>query len=316
MELLMLSLIFLSIAFSVVSIGLLVRPVSTDSGNLVVAPKHFGALNHTLAHVFPTSRSKRVKLQKELLMSGSYQGTALENFLAGRNVAVMGVLLGFSALLASGMLQGLEQESFVVAASLCIVAYGLPRIVLSSRASRRALEIEHAFPDLLDMLSMSIECGLPIERSLRRISTEFSDTHPSVSREIEIVARQSQAGSLDQALQSLGERIDVPDVVACATMLRQGKRLGVKISDALRDSADRMRDVRRQKAEQAGNLASLKLLLPVVLCLAPPIFILLIGPAVLDFRDFIEREKTNASEVVEQANVAASPSIQNDSPSS
>jgi tight adherence protein C len=68
--------------------------------------------------------------------------------------------------------------------------------------------------------------------------------------------------------------------------------------------------VRRQRAEQAGNLASIKLLLPVVLCLAPPIFILLIGPAVLDFREFHQREKTNASALVEQANVTDALSIQ------
>ena len=310
MELLSLSLVFLSIALVVVVVGSLIRPTGLRTVDLISAPKHFGGMNRSLANVIPTSDSKRNKLQKELLMSGQYHSTALENFLAGRNVAVMCVLFGFAVALASGMVAGLEKKALLVAGSFLIVAYGLPRIVLSSRASRRQQQIEHAFPDLLDMVSMSIECGMPIEKSLTRVAAEFADTHPTVCREIEIVARQAETGSLDQALQALGERIDVPDVVACATMLRQAKRLGVKISDAMRQSADRMRDVRRQRAEQAGNLASIKLLLPVVLCLAPPIFVMLIGPAVLDFRDFIQREKTNANAVVQQADAPSAPSVE------
>ncbi len=310
MEWISLILIFLSVVFVFMSIGFAIRPARKEMDRMIGPPKSFGWLNRPLANVIPTSQSKRTRLYRELLMSGRYHSTAVENFLALRNVGVMGVLFGFAVVLVSGMVEEFEKQAFIGAGSMLIVAYGLPRIVLSSRASRRVQEIEHAFPDLLDMISMSIECGIPIEQSLARVAAEFSDTHPSVSREMEIVARQAQTGSFDLALQALGERIDVPDVVACATMLRQGKRLGVKISDAMRQSADRMRDVRRQRAEQAGNLASIKLLLPVVLCLAPPIFILLIGPAVLDFREFIQRERSNVSAVVERADVPDVPGIQ------
>jgi len=62
------------------------------------------------------------------------------------------------------------------------------------------------------------------------------------------------------------------------------------------------RQNRKARAEQSGNTASIKLLLPTVLCLAPPVFILLIGPAALDFRDFINRERDESSQLVEQAN--------------
>jgi len=69
-----------------------------------------------------------------------------------------------------------------------------------------------------------------------------------------------------------------------------------------------MRHNRKTRAEQAGNTASVKLLLPTVLCLAPPVFILLIGPATLDFRDFINREREESSLLVEQANIIGGPS--------
>ena len=305
MEIPALILVFLSIVMTVMTFGRLLRTnsIRREPGGFHGSPNAFGKLTGPLANAIPISQAKREKLQKDLLRSGRHHSTALANYLAGRNVALMCVLFGLAAVLLAGMARGYESVVFVAAAVLIVFVFCLPRIVLSIQSERRAREIENGFPDFLDMMLVSVEGGLPVERSLARVSAELAESHPSLCRELQIVARQARTGSLDHALRDLGARIDVPEVVACAMTLRQGKRLGVKISEGLRDSADRMRDIRRQRAEQAGNLASLKLLLPVVLCLAPPVFILLIGPAVLDLREFINREKENVSAVVEQANL-------------
>ncbi len=296
-EILILSFVFLGIAGFVLIFGCaLKRSPNTRT------QRNFGFLNGALASLVPTLTSKRKLLQKDLLSAGKYHATALENFLASRNVLLLGVILTSSLLLATGIMRGMEKELAIGTAVLLIIGYAMPRILLSSSAENRKRALSHAFPDCLDMLSMSIESGTPVEMAIERVGQEFAETHPSLSREMGIVARQANTGSLDHAMQALGERVDLPEVTACATTIRQGKRLGVKIGTALRDSADRMRDTRQQQAEQAGNLASLKLLLPVVLCLSPPVFILLIGPAGLEFREFIQREKEDMSQVVEQAN--------------
>jgi tight adherence protein C len=304
-ELLTLSLVFTGIASGVLVVGYALTRSSKSPSADRRPSRNFGFMNGALAGLIPTLASKKKSLQQDLLSAGNYHSTALENFLANRNTIILCVLLTSSLLLASGLVRGLEKELAI--GTVALLGYALPRIKLSSASETRKQSLSHAFPDFLDMLSMSIESGTPVEKAIERVSRQFEDSHPCLSREIGIVARQANTGSLDHALQSLGDRVDLPEVTACATTIRQGKRLGVKISTALRDSADRMRDTRQQQAEQAGNLASLKLLLPVVLCLSPPVFILLIGPAVLEFREFIQREKENVSEVVEQAGIQGIP---------
>lgn len=308
-------LVFLSIAAGVMLVGGIImrlqRPRSTEPIQSIVPPRIFGRLTEALAETIPIRETKRVKLKQELLTSGKYHSTALDNFLAARNVSVMCVLTGFGIMMAIGTTRGVELIAFVVTLVLGLIAYSLPRVILSSRSERRAEQIVNGFPDFLDLMLVSVDGGLSVERAMSRVASELADSHPSLSQELAIVGRQTETGSLDQALAALGERIDRPEVVACATMMRQSKRLGTRLADALQESADRMRDMRRQRAEQGGNLASLQLLLPVVLFLAPPVFIVLIGPALLDFREFINREKENASAVVQQANLPAMPRATN-----
>ena len=98
------------------------------------------------------------------------------------------------------------------------------------------------------------------------------------------------------------QRVDSEDLIAWSAMLGQSQKLGVGVVDSMRDYADRIRENRKQQAEQNGQTATVKLLLPVVLCMAPPIFVILIGPAILDFRNFINRERNAAVELIQQAN--------------
>ena len=134
------------------------------------------------------------------------------------------------------------------------------------------------------------------------MSSELHDTHKSLASELRIISHQTKSGSHDQAFANFADRIDLPEVVSLCAIMRQSQRLGGKLVGALTSYANRIRDDRKRRAEQAGNTASIKLLLPVVICLAPPIFILLIGPAILDLRDFINREKDGSVELIERVN--------------
>ena len=187
-----------------------------------------------------------------------------------------------------------------VGLAMAILIYSLPKLILSAKAKRRTQRIEFALPDALDMVSMSIEGGVPLQKSLKLVGTEFRQTHIPLAEELQIIARQTETGSLETAMKQFAKRLDLPEVVAWSAMLAQSQRLGVRMVDAMREYADRIRENRKQKAELAGQTATVKLLLPVVLCLAPPIFILLIGPAILDFREFINREKDNGAELIQE----------------
>ena len=262
----------------------------------------FGTLTHSLAYVFPIRIKKKEELSFELVKAGHYNSNATSNFLARRNVSVMVCLAFIGWILATEHFPTKDAYVCAVGIALAILIYSLPRLILSARAKRRSQQIELALPDALDMVSMSVEGGVPLQRSLKLVAVEFRQTHVPLAEELQIIARQTETGSLETAMKQFAKRMELPEVVAWSAMLAQSQRLGVRMVDAMRDYADRIRENRKQKAELAGQTATVKLLLPVVLCLAPPIFILLIGPAILDFREFINREKNNGAELIQEVN--------------
>ena len=267
-------------------------PPQEKRKNIELIPGAFGPLTEPLSFVLPHADSKRKKIAQELVDAGFYHSTALINFLSLRNVAMMGVVLLFAILLVFGNFgtPNSRLQVMAIGIALLILTYGVPRIILSSRATKRTRQIEHALPDALDMIAMSVEGGLPMPQSLHRVSQKLTKTHPSLSQELKIIGRQSETGTFDHAMVSFGKRITLPDVAAWSAMMQQSHKLGGNVVDRLRSYADRIRHKRKQRAEQLGNLASLKLLLPIVFCLTPPVFIVLIGPGILEFRDFILQE--------------------------
>ncbi len=304
MPLLPFVLIFASIAMIVFLLGQRLRKSApAPNPHNVLKPDSFGPLTEPLAGVFPLSAKKRKILKNELLGAGQFHSNALSNYLSRRNVCVMIVMLATALILCSQAFDPAYNKFILIGGLVAtIFAYGLPRLVLSSIASRRRQGIENAFPDALDMIAMSVEGGLPLQDAMRRVSDEFKPSHRALSKELLIISRQTDTGSVQQAMASFAERIDMPEIGAWAALMSQSQRLGGKMASALLECADRMRQNRKTRAEQSGNTASIKLLLPTVLCLAPPVFILLIGPAALDFRDFMNRERAESTELVEQAN--------------
>lgn len=304
MQLLAYILIFASISLVLFVLGQRLRKPKPETDPFeILKPDAFGPLNKPLASVFPVSQKKRETLQNELLGAGRFHSNALTNYLAQRNVCVMMVIVATGLVLVSEVFDPAYNMFIIIGGIVaCIFAYGLPRLILSSIASTRRSEIENAFPDALDMIAMSVEGGLPIQDAMARVSDEFKSTHRGLSKELLIIARQSETGSVEQAMSSFAERIEMPEIGAWAGLMSQSQRLGGRMAGSLLQCADRMRHNRKTRAEQAGNTASIKLLLPTVLCLAPPVFILLIGPAALDFRDFINRERDDTINLVEQAN--------------
>lgn len=297
-------LIFVCIATVVFLLGQRLRKPRTEQNPFeILKPDSFGALTKPLANVFPVSEKKRSVLENELLGAGQFHSNALNNYLAQRNVCVMTVVLTAALILFSQEFDPSYNHYIIIGGIVAtIFAYGVPRLILSSIATKRRRAVENSFPDALDMIAMSVEGGLPIQDAVRRVSDEFNSTHRALSKELLIISRQSATGSVQQAMSSFAERIDMPEIGAWAALMSQSQRLGGRMAGSLLQCADRMRHNRKARVEQSGNTASVKLLLPTVLCLAPPVFILLIGPATLDFRDFINRERDESSQLVEKAN--------------
>ena len=169
---------------------------------------------------------------------------------------------------------------------ITVLAFGLPRLYIYMQAQRRVRRIENGLPDALDMISMCLTGGLALQPALDRVSRELYVSHPDLATELTIVRYQAEVGSLGRAFQQLARRIDIPDVISISTMITQAERLGANVVAALRDYADSMRHTRRQLAEERANQTGIKLLFPLVFFMAPSVFLLLWGPALLEIRSF------------------------------
>ena len=263
-------------------------------------------LTTTLATVIPTTAQRWQDVRGDVVKAGYYHRQATHDFFALRNVAVIGWLsvIG-AALVLLELTRGQTIQILVVGSVILILTYALPSLILAALAKGRVQRIQYALPDALDMVNMMVTGGLPVRQSIEKVSEEIASTHPDLACELAIVNHQAEAGSLDQALKTFAKRIDVPEVIALSTMARHADRLGGNVATAFRDYSDSIRRERRQRAEERGNKAAVKIMFPMVLFLAPPIYVLLLGPAVLELRSFMTRENQAGGILSQEAQAEA-----------
>jgi tight adherence protein C len=252
----------------------------------------FGPLTPALAGMLPQSAEQQATLDRDLKRAGYYRPQARQQFLAIRN----GLMAGWTLLTGTALVALFEPVNdptrwiLIVGAVVLLLLYATPRLWLASQANQRVQRIELGLPDALDMITMCLSGGLPLQQSLERVGSELRGTHSDLAFELEIVRRHAETHTLEYGLSQFSERIDAAEIRSLTSLVADTERLGTNVAAALRDYADSVRRGYRQRAEELGNKNSVKLLLPVSLCLAPPVYILLLAPAVLELRDFMVRE--------------------------
>lgn len=188
-----------------------------------------------------------------------------------------------AAAIAGGRHAGFSNRAILVLAWVALTAgLLLPRIHLRSKIRRRREEIQDSLPDALDLLVVCVEAGLGLNSAFIKISDEFRLSSPFLSEEFDIVNREMVAGKprID-ALRALATRTGVEDVKALVAMLIQTERLGTSLSQSLRVHSDSLRTKRRQRAEEAAAKTTIKLVFPLVFCLFPALFIVILGPGAI-----------------------------------
>jgi tight adherence protein C len=296
---------FVAIALAVYILGRLIVPTNRNNPD-GRRPLAFGLLTRPLAAMLPALADE--ELAKDLRRAGLYHPFALHEYLAIRNALVLGWMAVCG--LAYGLIVRNEVQwtipFLVLAVVVMIICYSVPRLVLQSMAAARLQRIEQSLPDGLDMITMVMEGGLSLVASLEHVGREIGAAHPDLACELTIVARHTQARALDHALKQFADRIDTPDVQSLSALVSYAERLGSDMVGAFREFADGIRRGARQRAEERGNKASVKLLFPIVLCLAPPVYILLLAPAVLELRNFVLRENRPGGVLSQESVVSSS----------
>lgn len=177
----------------------------------------------------------------------------------------------------------IKPEAMIALLILAIgVAIGVmgPTMYLRSRVSSHQTGIKKQLPDAMDLLCVCIEAGLGFDAALLKVSQKLSG--PFID-ELLIVYREIQMGrTRREALQNLCDATDLDELKTFASALVQAEQLGIPINNVMRAQSEQLRIERSQQAKEKGMKASIKMLLPMLLFIFPVVFIILMGPTVMN----------------------------------
>jgi len=171
---------------------------------------------------------------------------------------------------------------------LCVLAFGVagylaPDMWLNCMMGRRRKRIRRSIPDSLDLMVICVEAGLGLDQALLRIGQELAVSHPDIHDEFVQVNRAQRAGRPRlEAWQNLAERTEIDEFRSFVGMLTQTDKFGTPIAKALTRFSEEIRTKRKQAAEEAAAKTKIKIIFPLVLCIFPCIFIVLLAPAILN----------------------------------
>lgn len=161
------------------------------------------------------------------------------------------------------------------------LGYYLPTAWLNQKASKRREEIQLSLPDALDLLTIAVEAGLSFEAAMSRVMEKF---HNALTDEFAQVLQETKLGRpRADAMEDMGFRCGVEDLHNFVQAVVQSEQMGVGVAKILRIQSDEMRRKRRQRAQEKGAQATLKMMMPMIGCIFPTIWIVLLGPAILGF---------------------------------
>lgn len=160
-----------------------------------------------------------------------------------------------------------------------LLGFMLPALWLGSKIRGRKASVIKALPDALDLLTICVEAGLGFDQSMQKVAEKWDN---ELSRTFGRVLYEIRLGkSRREALRDAAQRVDVGDVTSFVAAVIQSEQLGVSIAKVLRIQSDQMRVRRRQRAEEKAHQAPVKMLFPMVFLIFPSIWIVLLGPAIL-----------------------------------
>lgn len=231
--------------------------------------------------ILPKKEAERNKISAKLIHAGFRSPSAVTLFYAFKvGGLVLLVLVAFYA----AILFHLPSSQMLLMVSIAfIIGLILPDIILDRFVRKRERVLRRGFPDALDLLVVCTEAGMGLNGALQRVAEELSASHPELASELALVNIEIRAG-VDRtvALNNLTVRNNLQDIKGLVAALSQSLRFGTSIADTLRIYSEELRDKRMQKAEEEAAKISVKMIFPLVLCLFPTLFVVLIGPAVLN----------------------------------
>jgi tight adherence protein C len=232
-----------------------------------------------------TPAGARDAIRRKLIMAGSPFGWDADRVLVAKVACLSGgVVLGLLFLGLFSFAWPLRVLGFL---ALGLLGYWLPTIVLTNAVQRRQNEIRSALADSIDLLTICVEAGLGFDAALAHVS---KNTDGPLADEFYRTLQEVQLGrSRNEAMRNLAERSNVPELRAFVLAMVQADIFGVSVANVLRIQAKDMRVKRRQLAEERAMKVPIKVLFPVLFCIFPALFVVILGPAIMRIAEVFTR---------------------------
>jgi tight adherence protein C len=222
-------------------------------------------------------RDESAKLRHRIDLAGNPAGWNVERILAFKVIGLMsGLLVGIG--LPLGLGGGLAVTAGVTVL-LVPLGYFAPDLALYQIAYNRNERIRRDLPDSMDLLTISVEAGLPFDAALSQVAR---NTRGPLADELFRVLQEMQIGlARTDALRAVAERTNVPELRGFVTAMVQADSFGIPVASVLRVQARDLRVKRSQRAEEIAQKVPVKILFPLVFCILPALFIVVMGPAAI-----------------------------------
>jgi len=232
-----------------------------------------------------TPANVQQEVQRKLMLASRPMGLSASDFTAMR--WVMTVVLGLVGL----AIGALTQNAIGAAAGAMlgtILGIYLPILWLNHLVRSRRSELQSALPDAMDLLTITVEAGLAFEAAMARVAEK--DQNPLAAEFARVLQEVRLGRPRLEALDDMGRRCGVDDLHNFVQAVIQSEQMGSSIVKILHLQSDEIRRKRLQKAQERGAQASLKMLLPMVGCIFPSLWVILLGPAALIVVDAVNKK--------------------------
>jgi tight adherence protein C len=232
-------------------------------------------LGKRLVRLTPFDLSSRIN--EQLVLAGTPAGWDPERVVALKIVGGVAGLVGGILLAALLPIAPLLKVGFVVLFTL--IGYVLPGAQVSTMAAKRQRSIQKQLPDVMDLLTISVEAGLGFDAALSQVTKNVPGP---LAEEIGRLLQEIQIGSSRaEAFRHLGDRTNVPELQSFTLSMIQADLFGVSIANVLRAQSKELRQKRRQRAEELAQKIPVKLLFPMIFLVLPALFVIILGPGAI-----------------------------------
>jgi tight adherence protein C len=220
------------------------------------------------------------RIRRKLDLAGNPPGWSVDRVMSGK---VLGAIVGLAGGVLFSFMIGGPALKMVVIAGVTLAGFFAPSMYLYQRTYDRSGRMQRELPDAIDLLTISVESGLGFDAALQQVA---HNTEGPLAEEFSRVLREMQIGSSRaEALRALAERTNLSELRAFVSAMVQADAFGIPIANVLRVQSSEMRVKRRQRAEEKAQQVPVKMTIPLIFCILPSLFIVIMGPAVIQVMD-------------------------------